>query len=84
MAFNQEKCHFMCIAKNVTDSELLNFNEQSLRNCKEVEILGVTLDRNLNFRFHTKGLCRKVDQNLSSLLRVSSYIQTNKKGLLYK
>ena len=36
----------MCIGKNVRDSELLNFNDLNLKNCKEVEILGITLDRN--------------------------------------
>ena len=38
----------MCIGEKVTDSELLNFNDVILRNCREVEILGITLDRNLN------------------------------------
>ena len=33
-------------AVNVTDSESLNFNDQILRNYREVKILGITLDRN--------------------------------------
>ena len=81
---NPGKCHFMCIVKNVTGSELLNFNGKILRNWREVEILGTTLDRNLNFRSHIKKLCRKVGQKLSALIRVSSYIDTNKKALPYK
>ena len=48
MVLNPGKCHFMCIGEKVTDSELLNFNDVVLRNCREVEILGITLDRNLN------------------------------------
>ena len=31
--------NFMCIGKNVSDSELLNLNDLNLKNCKEVEIL---------------------------------------------
>ena len=46
MILNPEKCYFMCIGKNVSDSELLNLNDLNLKNCKEVEILGITLDRN--------------------------------------
>ena len=84
MVLNQGECHFMCIGKNVTDSKLLNFNDQILRYCTEVEILGITLDRNLNFRHHIKKPCRKVGQKLSALLRLPSYIDTNKKALLYK
>ena len=62
MISNSEKCYFMCIGKNVSDSELLNLNDLNLKNCKEVEILGVTLDRNLNFKRHIKNICRKAGQ----------------------
>ena len=56
----------MCIGKNVSDSELLNLNDLNLKNCKEVEILGITLDRNLNFKRHIKNICRKSGQELKS------------------
>ena len=61
----------MCIAKNVSDSELLNLNDLNLKNCKEVEILGIAVDRNLNFKGHIKNICRRVGQKLSALLRIS-------------
>ena len=54
------------------------------KNCKEVEILGITIDRNLNFKGHIKNICRKAGQKLSALLRISSHINTDKKVLLYK
>ena len=84
MILNPEKCYFMCIGKNVSDSELLNLNDLNLKNCKEVEILRITLDRNLNFKRHIKNICRKVGQKLSALLRISSHINIDKKTLLYK
>ena len=58
MILNPEKCYFMCIGKNVSDSELLNLNDLNLENCVEVEILGITLNRNLNFKGHIKNICR--------------------------
>ena len=54
MILNPGKCYFMCIGKNVSDSELLNLNDLNLKNCKEVEVLGITIDRNLNFKGHIK------------------------------
>ena len=48
MILNPGKCYFMCIGKNVSDSELLNLNDLNLKNCKEVEVLGITIDKNLN------------------------------------
>ena len=56
MVLNPGKCHFMCIGKNVTDSELLNVNDLILKNCTEVEMLGTTLHPNINFRSHIKKL----------------------------
>ena len=34
MILNPEKCYFMCIGKNVRDSELLNLNDLNLKNCR--------------------------------------------------
>ena len=82
MILNPGKCYFMCIGKNVSDSELLNLNDLNLKNCKVVEVLGITTDRNLNFKGHIKDISRKAGQKLSALLRISSHINTDKKSLL--
>ena len=81
MILNPGKCYFMYTDKNVSDSELLNLNDLNLKNCKEVEILGITIDRNLNFKGHIKNICRKAGQKLSALPRISSHINTAKKSL---
>ena len=47
------ECYFMCIGKNVSDSELLTLNDLNLKNYKEVEVLGMTIDR--NFKGHKSG-----------------------------
>ena len=61
-----------------------NFNNLAIKNSKEVEILGITLDRNMNFHTHIKNICRKAGQKLSALLRISLYLDQRKKVLLYK
>ena len=73
----------MCIGRNVSDSELLNLNDLNLKNCKEVEFLGIIIDINLNFKGHIKNIVRKAGQKLSVLLRILSHINTDKKSLLY-
>ena len=60
----------MCTGKNVS--------------CKEVEILGVTIDRNLNFKSYIKNICSKAGQNLDALLGISLHIDTDKRVLVYK
>ena len=74
----------MCLGKDIDDTETLNFNDLSLKNSKKVEILGITLDRSMDFNTHIKNICREVDQKLSALLRISPYLDQAKKVLLYK
>ena len=59
MILNPGKCCFMCIGKNVSDSELLNLSDLNLKNCSDVEVLGITIDRNLNFKGHIKIFAEK-------------------------
>ena len=65
MILNPEKCYFMCIGKNGSNSGLLNPGDLNLENCKEVEILGIMIDRNLNFKGHIKNIRRKSGQKLT-------------------
>ena len=56
MVLNSDKKHFMRIGKEIDDAETLIFNGLAIKNSKEVEILGITLDRNMNFHTHTKNI----------------------------
>ena len=67
MVLNPEKSHFMCIDQKIDDTETLNFNNLAIKNSKEVEILGITLDRNMNFHTHVKNIFRKAGQKPSAL-----------------
>ena len=49
----------MCLDKDIDDTETLSFNDLALKNSKEVEILGITLDRSMCFNTHIKSVCRK-------------------------
>ena len=84
LVVNPEKSHFICIGQKIDDAETLNFNNFAIKNSKEVKILGITLDRNMNFHTHIKNICRKAGQKLSALLRISPYLDQRKKVLLYK
>ena len=48
----------MRIGENVSESELLNLNKLNFKNCKEVDLLGITVDKNLNFKGQMKNICR--------------------------
>ena len=72
----------MCIVQKIDDAETLNFNNLAIKNSKEVEILGITLDRNINFHIHIKNISIKVDQKLSILLKISLYLNQKKSFII--
>ena len=74
MVLNPGKNQFMCMGKKIENAKPLNFNDlakkekkikKKKKNSKEVEILAIMLDRNMNFQIHIKNNCRKAGQKLS-------------------
>ena len=70
----------MCLGKSLDDNEMFNFNNLTIKNSKEVEILGIKIDNNLNFNNHIKSICWKAGQKLSALLRISSNLNMRQKN----
>ena len=77
MILNPGKCHFMSIGKDTHDKDVFYYDNLTLKNSNEEEILGVTIDRKLTFHQHIKKVCCKADQKLSTLLRLSVHLDTN-------
>ena len=77
MILNPYKSHYICLGKNLDDSEVLNFNNLIIKSRKKVEILGIKIDNNLHFNSRIKSICRKAGQKLSVLLRISSNLNMN-------
>ena len=48
------------------------------------ELLGVSIDSNLNFKEHILSLCKKANRKLHALSRVSKYMTLNKRRILMK
>ena len=70
------------MGKNSYDNDTLSLNEFNLKNSDHEIILGITIDRKLTFNKYIKNLCKKAGQKLSTLLRISPYLDENKKKLL--
>ena len=84
LILNPEKSHYMCLGKNLDDNEVLNFNNLTIKSSKDVEILSIRIDSNLNFNNRIKSICRKAGQKSSALLKISSNLSVKQKKLLYK
>ena len=63
------------MGKDVEENKTLQISSpQKMINSKEVEILGIKIDRKLSFHQHIKSISKKAGQKLSALLRISPYI----------
>ena len=71
------------MGKNSDDNDTLSLNELNLKSSDYEIILGIIIDRKLTFNKHIKNLCKKVGQKLYALLKISPYLDENKKKLLY-
>ena len=72
MILNTEKCHYMCMGKDVEENKTFQIlSQQKMINSKEEEILGIKIDRKLSFHQHIKNISKKAGQELNILLRIS-------------
>ena len=69
MKSNDDKCHLL-----VAKQEKAN----------TVELLGVKIDKNLDLNEHVSNLCKKGNQKLHALARISKYLSTEKLKIFMK
>ena len=83
MKLNRDKCHFL-LAGFKNEQFFANVGDAQIWESKEEYLLGITIDRNLKFNTHLTKLCKKVSQKISALNRVSRYMTTEKRRILFK
>ena len=80
---NQEKCHFL-ISGNVNEHLWTRVGDKLIWESVEEKLLGVTLDKNLNFDSHLNTLCKKVGQKVSALARIVKYLPFYQRKIILK
>ena len=64
------------MGKDVGENETFQISsQQKMINNKEVEILGIKIDKKLSFHQHIKSISKKAGQKLSALLIISPYLE---------
>ena len=77
MKLNTEKCHLLLFGKN-RDKLSLTIGDEVITESKEEKLLGVIIDNKLPFKSHVTALCKKANQKLHALSRISSYVDKEK------
>ena len=77
---NADKCHLL--VANQKEMTSVQLGGKVITNDQSVELLGVKIEKKLNFTEHVTKLCKKASQKLHALARISKYLSKDKLNIL--
>ena len=78
MKLNTDKCHLLMLCRNSNQQITVNVGDSVIGNMEEETLLGVVIDKRLNFETHISKLCKKAGNKLFALARISRHMDSNK------
>ena len=82
MKANPEKFQFMILSKKSFQPPKLPVNTFTIDESDQVELLGLTIDQELNFRKRIGKLCHNSQYKLHALRRIRKYLSLEKVKML--
>ena len=82
MVLNPGKCHYLLINKDITH-ESIELGEKILHAEAEQKLLGIIIDKDLNFQTHTNSIMKTVNQKLSALIKAAPFMTDFNKKVIY-
>ena len=83
MRLNRDKCHFMVFGDQSNDLTL-QIETIPVVESREQKLLGITVDKKLTFKTQVEFSCKKANQKLHALPRISCYLSTEQLKLTKK
>ena len=77
MKLNDAKCHFMLFGSTASGTSV-NVGTSCIEQSDKEKLLGITLDKNLDFKCHVENICKKAGQKLHALARVAKFMDQEK------
>jgi len=84
MVVSPENFQLMVLGTNNDQKLCLKIQYQTIKQCQQVKLLGVTRDSRLNFDKHIPELCDKVIKKVSAFSRIRNYLDSNQADILCK
>ena len=79
---NADKCHLLVCNY---DKDVSLIGESEIIDCRNaIKLLGITIDKKLNFNEHVTKICKKVSAKLHALARISNFRTHDRLRLLMK
>ena len=83
MKLDQDKCHLL-VSGYKNENVWANIGNEKIWESNKQKLLGLDIDRNLNFNEHVSSLCRKAGNKLSVLARLSNFMSFKQRRILLK
>ena len=71
---NPRKFQLMFLARNKSIEMEMSFVRKAIKSSRTVELLGITLDKNINFKSHIENICYKANNKIKALFRIRSFL----------
>ena len=84
MKLNTNKCHLLILGKSSYQQVKYNVGDSIIENSEEDRLLGVVIDKKLSFETHISKLFKKACSKLTTLARISGYMNANKLKILMR
>ena len=65
-------------------SRIRKLGNERIKNADSVELLGISIDKNLDFAEHVTELCNKGNQKLHALARISGHLNQDKLKIIMR
>ena len=75
MASNDDKCKLIITNE---ENSFANIEKEKITCSQSVKLLGVMIDKKLNFKDHVSKICKKASQKIHALARISNYMSKDK------
>ena len=83
MKLNQDKCHLL-VSEYRNENVWANTGNENIWESNKQKLLGLDIDRIVNFNEHVSSLCRKAGNKLSVLARLSNFMSFKQRRILLK
>lgn len=84
MQANADKFQFMLVSPRITDAISINICENvTITSEPHVKVLGIIIDRNLNFSEQVSASCKKAARQLNALARISNFLDIDTRKIIF-
>ena len=82
MKLNESKCHFL--TRGTEEVLFVKVGDEIVWESNTEKLLGITIDKNLNFNAHLSNICKKANCKVTALARAARILPFHKRRLMLK